>query len=113
MQSIPEFANTLIGRRLVISVPGSTTNLGPGFDAIGLALNVYSRFTFFFTEGGGLKIDAKGSCAGDLSEKKNNLLLSVLLHALGKNEDELNGLNITIETDIPLARGLEVLQLPY
>ena len=43
MLSIPEFANTLIGRRLVISVPGSTTNLGPGFDAIGLALNVYSH----------------------------------------------------------------------
>lgn len=106
MLSIPEFANTLIGRQLVISVPGSTTNLGPGFDAIGLALNVYSRFTYFFTEGDSLKIEAKGSCAGDLSDKKNNLLLSVLLHALGQNEEDLKGLNITIETDIPLARGL-------
>ncbi len=106
MLSIPEFANTLIGRRLVINVPGSTTNLGPGFDAIGLALNVYSRFAFFFKEGDGLQIHAKGSCAADLSDKKDNLLLSVLLAALEKSEDELKGLNITIETDIPLARGL-------
>ncbi len=106
MLSIPEFANTLIGRRLVISVPGSTTNLGPGFDAIGLALNVHSRFTFFFKEGDGLQIHAKGSCAADLSDKKDNLLLSVLLKALEQSEDDLRGLNITIETDIPLARGL-------
>lgn len=102
----PEFANTLIGRRLVISVPGSTTNLGPGFDAIGLALNVYSRFTFFFSEGDRLQIHAKGSCAAELSDKKNNLLLNVLLSALEQSEEQLRGLNITIETDIPLARGL-------
>ncbi|MCC6979288.1 MAG: homoserine kinase [Candidatus Melainabacteria bacterium] len=105
-KDLPEFAHTLIGRRLVISVPGSTTNLGPGFDAIGLALNVYSRFSFFFTEGDRLVIDAKGSCAGDLSDRKNNLLLSVLLKSLQQEESDLKGLNITIETDIPLARGL-------
>jgi len=108
MQSkeLPEFAHSLIGRRLVISVPGSTTNLGPGFDAIGLALNVYSRFTFFFKEADKLIVDAKGSCAGDLSGRKNNLLLNVLLNSLQKEENDLKGLNITIETDIPLARGL-------
>lgn len=106
MLSIPDFANTLIGRRLIISVPGSTTNLGPGFDAIGLALNIHSRFTFYFTEGEKLKIEAKGSCADDLADKKNNLLLSVLLSSMEQSEDDLRGLNITIETDIPLARGL-------
>lgn len=106
MLSIPEYANTLIGRRLVVSVPGSTTNLGPGFDAVGLALNVYSRFTYYFAEGDSLLVHAKGSCANDLGDKKNNLLLSVLLKALDKTEADLKGLNITIETDIPLARGL-------
>lgn len=106
MLSIPEFANTLIGRRLVISVPGSTTNLGPGFDAIGLALNVYSRFTFYFSESDRLSLEAKGACANDLSSKRDNLLLTVLLQALEQEEEDLRGLHITIETDIPLARGL-------
>ena len=65
-----------------------------------------SRFTFFFTEGDRLKIEAKGACATDLATKRDNLLLTVLLQALEQSEEDLKGLNITIETDIPLARGL-------
>ena len=34
-------SHPLIGREIV--VPGSTSNLGPGFDAIGLALQLYLR----------------------------------------------------------------------
>lgn len=105
-RNYPDFASSLIGRRLVINVPGSTTNLGPGFDAIGLALSIYSRFTFDFSEGKDLKIDLQGSCANDLSNKKENLLLNVLLDSLQMTEESLKGLTISIQTDIPLARGL-------
>lgn len=33
----------MAGEVLVIEVPASTANLGPGFDSIGLALNLYLR----------------------------------------------------------------------
>ena len=32
--------------RVELQVPASTSNLGPGFDAIGLALNLYNEFIF-------------------------------------------------------------------
>ena len=30
--------------RVVVRVPATTANLGPGFDALGLALSLYNRF---------------------------------------------------------------------
>ncbi len=29
-----------------ISVPGTSANIGPGFDTLGLALNIYNYFRF-------------------------------------------------------------------
>ena len=33
------------GRSVVVEVPATTANLGPGFDTLGLALSVYDRLT--------------------------------------------------------------------
>jgi homoserine kinase len=30
----------------VVKVPASTSNLGPGFDSIGLALNIFNEYHF-------------------------------------------------------------------
>ncbi len=32
--------------RYTVTVPASTANIGPGFDALGLALSLYAKFTF-------------------------------------------------------------------
>ena len=32
--------------RFTVKVPASTSNLGPGFDTIGLALNLYNEYSF-------------------------------------------------------------------
>ena len=34
--------------KFTVKVPGTSANLGPGFDIMGLALNVKNEFTFFF-----------------------------------------------------------------
>ena len=35
-----------------LRVPATTANLGPGFDCLGCALNLYAHFTFEQTSGG-------------------------------------------------------------
>ncbi|HEY9788623.1 MAG TPA: homoserine kinase [Candidatus Obscuribacterales bacterium] len=95
-------------RRLTISVPGSTTNLGPGFDSLGLALSIYSRFTFQVLESDEPTIPRITLLRGaeGLSTGEDNLVFRVLQEALTGNEALLARLRLTIETDIPLARGL-------
>ena len=38
------------GRKITLKLPGTTSNLGPGLDCLGLALNVYSEMSFFLLE---------------------------------------------------------------
>ena len=36
---------------VTVRAPASTSNLGPGFDCLGLALSLYSVFTFELSRG--------------------------------------------------------------
>lgn len=96
-------------RRLTIRTPGSTTNLGPGFDVLGLGLGVYSTFTFDV-----LKTDDKtvplvrllGEKAQALSSDENNLVYKLFRQNFRGSNELLSRIRLSIETDIPLARGL-------
>ena len=46
--SIPE-----VGKKIRVTVPSTTANLGPGFDCLGAALDLYNEFIFTRIEGGG------------------------------------------------------------
>ena len=50
--SIPE-----IGKKIRVTVPSTTANLGPGFDCLGAALDLYNEFIFTRIEGGGDRFD--------------------------------------------------------
>ena len=39
--SIPE-----VGKKIRVTVPSTTANLGPGFDCLGAALDLYNEFIF-------------------------------------------------------------------
>lgn len=83
-----------------ITVPATTANMGPGFDTLGLALNMYNIYEF--EEHDSLVIE------GCLSKYKNenNLVyrsFQKTAELLGK---KVKGLKITMHTDIPISRGL-------
>ena len=44
--SIPE-----VGKKIRVTVPSTTANLGPGFDCLGAALDLYNEFVFTRIEG--------------------------------------------------------------
>lgn len=84
-----------------IRVPATSANLGPGFDCLGIALNLYNTFTFE-------EID-KGLEFIGCSEKFNNednLVYTSMKKCFGKIGYKFRGIKIKMQCDIPVSRGL-------
>ena len=86
-----------------IKVPASTSNLGPGFDTLSLALDLYNEFTFKVTDGG-LKINQTNPNA--LPEDSNNLVYRSFCEVYKKMKKNPPGIELDISCKIPLAAGL-------
>ncbi len=84
-----------------IRVPATTANLGPGFDTLGIALNMYNIFTFEQIESG---LEIRGAFAYHSDE--NNLVYTSMLRTFKKIGYKNTGIRITIDSDIPVSRGL-------
>ncbi|MDI6815707.1 MAG: homoserine kinase [Actinomycetota bacterium] len=86
-------------------VPATTANLGPGFDVLGLALNLYNTFTLSEIENG-LVVEASGNGAERLSKDENNLAYTAAKRVFDETGHRVGGLHIGIDIGVPLGRGL-------
>ena len=86
-----------------IKVPASTSNLGPGFDTLSLALDWHNEFTFKLINEG-LKINQINS--NKLPEDNTNLVYRSFCEAYKKLKKTPPGVEISINSQIPLAAGL-------
>ncbi len=86
-----------------IKVPASTSNLGPGFDTLSLALDWYNEFTFKVTKEG-LKITQSNS--NKLPEDSTNLVYKSFCEVYKKLKKAPPGIELDINCQIPLAAGL-------
>ena len=89
-----------------IQVPASTTNLGAGFDVLGLALQLYLRVDLHVTSSSKPEFQLLGEGAHDLPASEENLLWKVMRRVFEGEKRPLPGVSLTIENQIPLARGL-------
>ena len=85
-----------------IKVPATSANLGPGFDAAGLAVTLYNTFVFELLEEE--KLEIKGCPAQFANE--NNMTYQAFLQAAGHIGLSFKGLQITTSGDVPYTRGL-------
>ena len=89
-----------------VQVPASSANLGPGFDTLGLALNLYNYVTISESNTGEDEVIATGEGADVLSGDKANIALKAARLLLQWSEAPPVPLRLTLENHIPLARGL-------
>ena len=87
-----------------LRVPASSANLGPGFDALGLALGIYLECRFRQSET--LSIRASGRDAGDISTGEDNLIWQTALAVARDTHGELSPVELEIDNDIPIGKGL-------
>ena len=84
-----------------VTVPASTANIGPGFDTLGLALNLYNEYIFEEIDKG-LIIEG----CPDVFNNKNNLVYKSFVITAKKLGEKVKGLKISMNTHIPISRGL-------
>jgi homoserine kinase len=87
-----------------VRIPASSANLGPGFDALGLALAIY--LTCQFERAGQLSIRASGRDAARISTGDDNLIWQTALAVAKDVGGTLPPIALQIENDIPIGKGL-------
>lgn len=89
-----------------VHVPATTANLGPGFDTLGLALDLWNQTTFSLS-GKGFEVDVQGEGQGEFPLDETNLVVQSFLRVykiLG--EAAPAGLKIASRNQIPPGSGL-------
>ncbi|SHM92443.1 homoserine kinase [Gracilibacillus kekensis] len=89
-----------------IKVPSSTSNLGAGFDSIGLALNLYLELQV--TRANEWEFIAGSDCLEGIPAGKDNLVYEIVEQVAAKygKTDQLPACRVVMKSEIPLARGL-------
>ena len=88
-----------------VRVPASSANLGPGFDALGLALGIYLECRFQVADQ--LRIRVSGRDSHVISTGEDNLIWQTALAvARDTGAGTLPPIDLEIRNDIPLGKGL-------
>jgi homoserine kinase len=87
-----------------IRVPASSANLGPGFDALGLALGVY--LTCRFRPSDSLNICVSGRDAERISNGPDNLIWQTTVAVAKSHRTEMPAIDLQISNDIPIGKGM-------
>lgn len=92
------------GKMIRLKVPATTANVGPGFDAIGIALDIYNILRVEKSSEG--QVFTWPTDEAPVSDK-NNMVLQACHYLLEKHGDTTIGFSIHMdECNIPISRGL-------
>ena len=94
-----------VGLKARVKVPGSSANLGPGFDTLGLALSIYDTLEVEVIESG-LEVEIFGEGADDLPRDSSNLIVKAINSGLIAADVRAPGLRVVCHNEIPQSRGL-------
>jgi homoserine kinase len=86
-------------------VAASSANLGPGFDSLGLALNLYDEIVLETTDCA-LHVEVEGEGAGQVPLDSSHLVVRAIEHGLQAARVAVSGLSLRCRNDIPHSRGL-------
>ena len=91
--------------KAIARVPASTTNLGPGFDVLGLALQLYSTISLEEIDDG-MEIEVAGVDVDKLPDDESNIAYRAANWVFDKCGYNPSGLRLVLTNGIPAIRGL-------
>ena len=90
---------------MLISVPATSANLGPGFDTLGLSINLRNEIRV--KESRFLSVSTKGEGSSNPKIKKNSMFLSIFNeHYKRLSGGKYNTFRFEFMNNIPISRGL-------
>jgi homoserine kinase len=90
--------------RVHVRVPATSANLGPGFDALGLALALHNEVTA--AEADGVRVTIEGEGAGRLPTTADNVVARGVRQVYEAAGRPFKGVTLTCLNRVPAARGL-------
>jgi len=96
----------LRGRTVVVKVPATSANLGPGFDTLGLALALYDELEVSVRDEPGATVEVIGVGEGEVPTDESNLVVRAIAHTFDAVGVPLPGLYLRARNNIPHGRGM-------
>lgn len=88
-----------------VTVPATSANLGPGFDSLGLALDLRDELTGELT-GSGVVVEVTGEGTGAVPLDESHLVVRAMQRAFAELDEAAPGIRLRCHNAVPHARGL-------
>ncbi len=89
-----------------VKVPATSANMGPGFDCMGVALNMYNEVCVEEIDAQGVEIVVLDASRAFLPTDDRNYVYSAMNRVFREVGVRLGGYRITIDNHVPVTRGL-------
>ena len=89
-----------------VKAPATTANMGPGYDCLGMALDVWNTIEVEVLDSGEPVVEVTGEGAGELGTGRDNLVYRSMEFLFQDAEQEMPLVRIRCDNAIPLARGM-------
>jgi homoserine kinase len=108
-------ANSFINRSVTVRAPATTANLGPGFDCLGLALDLWNEVTFTAshpipisgqTRETTYSLDIQGIDCEKIPRDRQNLLIKTMEHLFQQAGQQPEHVQVRMVNRIPVGSGL-------
>ena len=97
---------TFKAQPMQVQVPATSANLGPGFDCLGLALNMHDRYMAQVMDEPGVDIDVTGEGADSVPTTDKNLVIKAMYKSFDFLGGRPRGIALRQLNVIPHGRGL-------
>ena len=91
---------------VLVRVPATSANLGPGFDAMGLALGLHDEIEVQLVASDEVRVEVAGEGVGEVPDGADHLVVRALQHTLEVAGAPLTGVHLRCTNRIPHGRGL-------
>jgi len=93
-------------RSVVVRVPATSANLGPGFDTLGLALSVYDELVVDQLDTDAIEIEVEGEGGADVPRDESHLVIRSMRYAYEAMGRRMPGVRLRARNVIPHGRGM-------
>lgn len=99
-------ATLRLGVPVRVRVPGSSANLGPGYDAVGLALQLHDTVEVTALAEPGVRVEVTGEGSGRVDDGEDHLVVRAVRAALHRVGAGTPGLHLRCDNGVPHGRGV-------
>ena len=89
-----------------VKAPATTANMGPGYDCLGLALDLWNTLEVETVAGGEPVVEVTGEGAGELGAGRDNLVYKSMEFLFEDAGQQMPAVRLRCDNEIPLARGM-------